>query len=188
MDNSPRDRTTAIAWARSIMDDRRAVFLDTETTGLGKSAEIVDLAVVDVSGEILIDTLVRPSIRIPPEATAIHRIRDADVVHAPGWRDIAAEMYALLSERIVVVYNANFDRAMIWQCCERWGTAWCESDWRCAMRAYAAYRSQWLAGKQRPRWYKLPDAALSFGIAPGGHRARADAEVCRAVVAAMANG
>ena len=45
---------------------RQPLYLDTETTGLGRSAEIVDICIVDDAGQVLVDTLVRPRFPIPP--------------------------------------------------------------------------------------------------------------------------
>lgn len=66
-----------------------ALILDTETTGLGDDAEVaevVELAVIDCAGAVLLDTLVRPSGRVPAEAAAIYGITDAmlaDLARAP---------------------------------------------------------------------------------------------------------
>src|SRR5687768_16062348 len=78
-------RAGAVAWARAIIADPSTVFLDTETTGLGRDAEAVEVAVVGVDGSIVLDTLVRPAQPIPPEASAIHGILDVHVDAAPGW-------------------------------------------------------------------------------------------------------
>lgn len=69
-------RTRSIAWARGAISDPDVVFLDTETTGLGAQAEIVDIAAIDGHGQILMDTLVRPTRSIPREASNIHGILD----------------------------------------------------------------------------------------------------------------
>lgn len=37
-----------------------ALILDTETTGLEEHAEIVEIAVIDYTGAVLLETLVRP--------------------------------------------------------------------------------------------------------------------------------
>ena len=59
-----------------------ALILDTETTGLGDDAEVVELAVIDCAGAVLLDTLVRPSGPVPAEAAAIHGITDAMAANA----------------------------------------------------------------------------------------------------------
>ena len=43
------DRRTAIDLARTLITER-AVFLDTETTGLDAASEVVEICIVDVEG------------------------------------------------------------------------------------------------------------------------------------------
>lgn len=180
-------RAAAIAWAKGLAEDPAVVFLDTETTGLGGGAEVVDLAVVDGSGRIVLETLVRPMAAIPIEATAIHGIGDADVAAAPTWPEVHDALCRLLAERTVVVYNAAFDRRLVGQCGARHGLALPEVRWECAMLAYAGYRAEAGGRGRLLRWHKLEQAVLAFGAEPGGHRAAADALACRAVVLGMAS-
>ena len=70
--------------------DANALILDTETTGLDDDAEVVELAVIDCAGTVLLDTLVRPSGPVPAEAAAIHGITDAMLADAPTWSEIHA--------------------------------------------------------------------------------------------------
>ena len=76
------------------MDDPRVIYLDTETTGFGPRAEIVDIAAVSAAGEVLLESLVQPTRRIPADATRVHGITNADVKDAPAWCD----QYALSSQ------------------------------------------------------------------------------------------
>ena len=67
--------------------DRIAV-VDVETTGLGASDEIVELAVVTLDGAgtevAVLDTLVRASRPIGPGASQVNGLRDADLAGAPS--------------------------------------------------------------------------------------------------------
>ena len=179
----------AVAWAARIAADPLVVYLDTETTGLGAEDEIVDLAVVGSGGEVLLDTLVRPSRPIPPAASAIHRLTDADVAEAPAWHQVYPALRDLVCDRVVVVYNADFDRRLITQCCIRCGVDPPVADWHCAMRAYADFHGE--PGRAGGfRWHPLERAVRTVGALPGtswaAHRALADALACRAVVLGMA--
>jgi len=60
-------------------------FLDTETTGLwrGDGAELVEVALMDETGKVWVDTLVKPEKPIPSGATAVHGITDDMVKDAP---------------------------------------------------------------------------------------------------------
>ncbi|CAA9543443.1 MAG: DNA polymerase III epsilon subunit [uncultured Thermomicrobiales bacterium] len=175
----------AVSWAREVCADPTAVYLDTETTGLGGDAEVVDIALVSADGRVLLDTLVRPQGPIPAAASRIHGIVAEDVRWAPGWDEVHAELCALLHGRAVVVYNADYDRRIVSQCCQRHRLADVAARWHCAMRQYAVFRGEG-AGRRGHRWHRLEHAAVSFGAAPGGHRALGDALSCRAVVLGMA--
>jgi DNA polymerase III subunit epsilon len=178
---------TSVAWAQWIIRHRNAVFIDTETTGLDGSAEIVDIAIVGVDGKVLLDTLVKPARHIPSFVSRIHGIYDDDVANAPSWCDEYEMAYPLLSGRPVVVFNVGFDRRIIQQCCaiSRLRQIDGAPGWHCAMKMYATYIGERGHGY---RSQKLENAARSFNITPGGHRALGDAEACRQVVHRMAQG
>src|SRR5829696_7849348 len=179
-------RTKAITWAMGVAADPRVIYLDTETTGFGPRAEIVDIAVVSAAGEVVLESLVQPTRRIPADATAIHGITNADVKHAPAWCDLYEDLQRALAGRRIIVYNVIFDRQMVNQACDRYALAAPAADWECAMRKYAGFYGNWDPGKRWYRFEKLERAVLAFGAEPGDHRAAADAVACRAVVLGMA--
>lgn len=187
---SPHRRTeqqdAVILWARHVTSDPGALYLDTETTGIDDSAEVIEVSVVDRGGQTVFDSLVRPVGPIPAAARRIHGIGEEDVRDAPDWSVVHPELCHILEGRVVVVYNAAFDRRLITQCAQRHGLHVPPGDWQCAMLQYAALKQ--VPGRYPGtfRWHKLEQAAASFGASPGGHRARADALACRTVVMGMA--
>nr|AAB81660.1 putative [Escherichia phage N15] len=64
------------------------LLIDTETTGLGEYAEIIEIAIINMRGEVLLDTLVKPTKPIPPEVTEINHITNEMVASAPAWCDV----------------------------------------------------------------------------------------------------
>src|SRR5699024_12659295 len=112
-------RARAVSRARGMVEDPETVYIDTETTGLDGSAEIVDIAVVATNGEVLLDTLVRPQRRIPAAASRIHGIRDDHVTDAPEWDEVYRVLAPLVTERPVVIYNVDYDRKIIQQVCRQ---------------------------------------------------------------------
>jgi DNA polymerase III subunit epsilon len=175
-----------MAWAVEVASDPATVYLDTETTGLGPEAEIVDIAVLDGSGRILLETLVRPRGPIPREATRIHGLVAADVASAPTWTEVHDRLCLVLEGRRVVAYNARFDRRIVAQCCARHRLPDRFQAWECAMLAYAAFAGGGELGAGGHRWPRLECAAAAFGVPAGAHRAAADAAACRAVVEGIA--
>lgn len=83
-----------------IQLDRPVAFFDLETTGLSRSEDrIVELALLILHPDGRIVDKVRrfnPEIPIPPEASAVHGIRDADVAGEAPFRSRARSLGALL--------------------------------------------------------------------------------------------
>ena len=181
------DRRSALLWSREMVLSPNVVFLDTETTGVKPTDDIVDIAIITASGEILFEQLIKPARPIPPDTSAFNGITNMMLVDAPELSDVYPALAQLLADRVVVAYNVDFDQSMLSNAMKRRGLPWLEStSWSCAMEAYAAYNGE--ASWHRPgfRWINLEKATARFGIPKPTHRALADAEACRAVVHALA--
>lgn len=178
----------ACAWLEA-----NALILDTETTGLGDDAEVIEIAVIDCTGEILLDTLVRPSGPVPAEAAGIHGITDAMLAGAPTWSEIHDRFCALVRGRQVVAYNRDFDTRVLAQTARRYALPLpVEIDpsvvdrMHCAMQAYAAFRGEWSEEKGCYRWQKLSAAAEQQGVTVGNaHRALGDCVMTLGIIRAM---
>lgn len=181
----PLTRANAITWAREIVADPNAVYLDTETTGLGRFAKICDIAIVAQDGTVLLDTMINPGEPIPAAASNVHGITDEMVADAPTWRDVAADIACLLENRRVVIYNRGYDAELLEQHNKEIDWHPFNADYQCAMLAFSDFDGT-MGNYRTLKWHKLDVAAAHFGIAPGGHRALADTETTRQVVHAMA--
>ena len=106
------DRNYAIEWAKDILANKdKFLILDTETTGLD-DAEIVQIGIIDIDGNILLDSLVKPSISIPSEVSEIHKITDDMVVNSPTFPELYFRIKEILSNKQVIIYNAGV--AKLW--------------------------------------------------------------------------
>lgn len=163
------------------------VFMDTETTGLDKNAEIVEIAVIDCDGSILFESFVRPSRPIPPDLTAIHGIDNQMVKKAPTFPVVWASLRTYLLDRKIALYNAEFDLRMMRQSYEVYKLAWKERlSALDIMQLYAAYRGEWDATRRAYRYFKLEEAGKSLRIPlPNSHRAADDARLTRALLYAI---
>jgi DNA polymerase III subunit epsilon len=98
--------------------DRPLVFIDLETTGLDFARDrIVELAVLRLSPGGDVSERVRrfnPGIPIPPEATAVHGIRDEDVADEPPFPRVARSLADLLEPCDLAGFNIRrFDLPML---------------------------------------------------------------------------
>ena len=153
---------TTLADFRKALLGNDFLVLDSETTGLERG-EVVQIAIINNKGETLLDTLVKPAWDIPAAATMIHGIKTETCNDAPTWMDIAPTIKTILEGKLLVVYNANYDRKIMHQTAERWGlpkTEWKEiSTWLCAMDAFAEHFGEWNDYHQSYRWQRLSFAA-----------------------------
>lgn len=185
---TPREQ--AIQWATSIAHNPYAVVLDTETLSLRPEDGICDLCIVAIDGTILFDSLINPGRPIPTEASNVHGIRDEDVRDAPTFAEAYDDINTVLRDRVVVVYNRDFDAAVLDACCDRYDLpAFGTRSWDCAMKAYSDFDGTRSTNWRRPglKWWKLGEACEAMGVTlTGAHRAHADAEATRLLVLAMA--
>lgn len=181
--SSSRATRRARAWAQSLCLTAWCV-CDTETTGLGADAEIVQVAVVDGhDGSLLLDRDVRPArAAMDVEAVAIHGLDFRRLSTAPSWPHVYAELFPLLATRRVVAYNAEFDRRLLEQTCDLFGIPRPSLLWDCAMERYTEWGGSWRS---------LRSACAVEGIAPwtdAPHSAAADARLTWRLVRLMAEG
>jgi len=104
----------ATEWARELLEEGRFLTLDSETTGLSKDAQFVELAIVEhdgsPEGRVLLNLRIRPSCPIDAEAVAVHGHSMEYLAHAPTFAEAHPLIVGALERRRVVVYNAAFDR------------------------------------------------------------------------------
>jgi DNA polymerase-3 subunit epsilon len=92
------------------------LFLDTETTGLKFYDQIIEIAIVDYTGKVLFNSLVRPvapTARVSDSAYRTHGICIEDLKDATTWPEIHEQIKAVIGTKCVVAFGASFDRSMI---------------------------------------------------------------------------
>jgi DNA polymerase-3 subunit epsilon len=162
------------------------VVLDTETTGLDKRAEIVELSIIDKHGNTLFDSLIKPKGRIPQDAERIHGISNADVENADSWHDVYECVRKILAGRNVAIYNAEYDTRIIQQTCQFHGLEMIKFKSVCVMLDYAKFRGEWNYSRGNYKWQKLTNAAKQQGIEiKNAHRALGDCMMTLAVLKKM---
>ena len=178
------DRREAIRAAKELLE-ARPVYLDTETTGLNASSEVVEICVLDHDGRSLMNQLVRPSIPIPSDASRIHGITEVMVATEPTWDEVWPAVEQAISGRMVAVYNAEYDLMVMRQSNRKRGLIWrAPSDqFTCLMKLYARFYGEWNPARHSYRWQSLDQAARQCGIYAGQrHRAYEDALLARSVL------
>jgi DNA polymerase-3 subunit epsilon len=98
--------------------ERPLCFFDLETTSVNiKEAKIVEICLHKLSLDSTWTTLtlrINPGIPIPPEATAVHHITDADVANEAKFDEVAKEILDFIGDSDMGGFNSDkFDRFIL---------------------------------------------------------------------------
>lgn len=149
-----------------LLDGRRNVIvLDTETTGTDPStSELLQVSIINGSGEILFDQYIRPTRATSwPEAERINHISPEMVKNAPTIDDLLPEIQRIiLSADCIIGYNIPFDITFLqWVNCEF--PEWAGENPVCliidVMELFAAIYGDWHSYYQNYKWQPLVNAA-----------------------------
>lgn len=150
------------------------VVLDVETTGIGPSHQIVEVAGIiyetefgEVVGEF--DTLIRPTRSIDAEATMKHGLRASDTSMAPTFEEVGPMLARLFHRRPVISYGVKFDSDMLNSEFERNGIDFQITQMSCALSPFGSQVSLIEAatriGYKLETWHQaLPDARAALAI------------------------
>lgn len=160
------------------MSTDRIAVIDLETTGLSpwRHDRIVEIGIVVISPDGTVhheyESLVNPARDIGP--TSIHRITAGEVVHAPGFEDLAGDVLEILAGVSAVAgHNVGFDSTFLVREYERMGVTFPQIPLLCTTKLFGRV--------------SLAKCCDELGITPEGtlHRAIADARATAQLVAAV---
>lgn len=168
-------RERSAQWAKELLsrDPSTWVILDTETTGLGPGDEVVQIAIIDGAGNVLINNvLVKPTVSISEGARGVHGITEEMIASAPRFLEVLPAIRDAVHGKVVVIYNASFDISLLTQSARASGErlAFQAAQYDDAMLYYAEWFGQWNDYHGSFRWQRLVG---------GEHSALGD---CRAVL------
>ncbi len=165
------DKVEASEWARCILERNDVLILDTETTDL--DGEIIELAIINLKGDVIYNGRFNPLTPISEGAQAIHGITMGAVANEPRFAEQKFEVFGpIILSGLVLIYNKSFDVARLHHTCELHGLDMPNFKADCIMEWYAQYCNEWSEYHQSYRWQPLS----------GGHDALGD---CRAALATL---
>lgn len=183
-----QSRQRAIETAQRIIDGN-PVYIDTETTGIDRTDEIVEISIISASGDLVFNSLFRPTQPIKPAASAIHHLTNENLKDAPTWVVLYPKIRGCLFGKVVAGYNVGFDLRMMAQSHARYKLPWKDTFTSLdVMQVYSEYRAEWDPYRRTYRIFKLEEAGKFLDIPiPNTHRSTADALLTRAVLHAIAS-
>jgi DNA polymerase-3 subunit epsilon len=157
------DRDYVVRWARNIIEcPNNYVILDTETTGVGKNDVVIEIAIINIKGDTLLNTRIKPTKRkrISPEAIEIHGIKMKDLENSPALIDLFQQIKGILSGKTLLIYNEVFDTQLIMQTLTQDGSQslYFHTYTECVMLKYAQFVGEWNSYHHDYKWQRLPSA------------------------------
>lgn len=148
---------------KTLLEPRTILFVDTETTGTGSDAHIVQLAWI-FAGKAQ-NRLIKPDDwTIPAEATAIHGITTEHALqHGQDAAAVFQELHLAITRcEAIVAHNASFDMRMIKQEFDRLQLVMPVKRQICTMLGSMHYVG--LPGKygNQPKWPKLQELHMKL--------------------------
>lgn len=91
----------------------KCLILDTETTGLADEDRIIDIAIIDMQGNVIFNSLIDPVMDIPEKITEITGIKGRELVGQPFFSAVADQIIRILEGKLVLAWNSSFDQRMV---------------------------------------------------------------------------
>lgn len=177
-------RQEAIHWAARIIEcladgtiaADEVLILDSETTVL--HGEIIELAIINLRGEVKYNQRFKPTQMIAPEAAAVHGLTADLLEEEPDFASEWPTIKALIEgARLVLIYNASYDVYCLDKTCALHECKPIPMTTECLMEWYAQFVGDWSDYHQDFRWQPLPG---------GDHSALGDCQAALEVLRTMA--
>ena len=128
----------AIAWARKLLASTGWRLFSLEASGKGAQAEIAQAAVIEPDGTKLCFSDVR--------------MAACEDETLPIFSQVYEHLHGLLTDQIVVAYDAPYHNLMLERACQRHGLSLIRMEWQCLMLWYARYNGEWNPYNKNFQW------------------------------------
>lgn len=109
--------------------------IDTETTGVGKKDQVIEVTLLHADGSILFNSLVKPTCAVHWSAYNVHKITNEELANQPSWPDVHQEFLEAVNKvDLVYIYNKPFDTRLLDQTYQEFGLVMPDIKTECAMK------------------------------------------------------
>jgi DNA polymerase III epsilon subunit-like protein len=101
---------TEIRWAQSVLAMNDLAFMEIDTTGLDEEDEMTRFTLLDASGQLIVDLLIKPETRpLSPAASVASGITPEQLARGLSIEDAWERIQGALSGRYVVSFSQDWD-------------------------------------------------------------------------------
>lgn len=160
-------RTMQNTYQTLFANPEEAIIFDTETTGLTESDEIIEIAIIDLRGEVLFNQRIKPTRKSWKSAEEIHGISPEMLKDCPTWPEVYPTITRIFEGKDVLGWNVEFDIQMLRNTTEKHDLPWMfHFDFKntaCVMTHYGAWVGERYPNSGHYKKYKLTDAVRACG-------------------------
>lgn len=179
------ERPAVLRWAQQIVR-RRPLILASKTMNIAGIDEIIELAIVDIYGQVIFNSLIKPGQPITARDGDQQGIATNLLAQAPTFPDVWPQIYPLLIHNELIIYNAAFYLRSLRQAATRYQLALPAIVSHCMMSKYALYAGEKVS-EHEYKLYDLNEACAEFGIGTGSQQASENAEAIRQLLLVLAS-
>ncbi len=97
------------------MKANNCFWLDTETTGLSSSDEIIELSICTHDKRVVFDSILSSKVNCSAQARSVHGITDEQIANGMPIESAKAALIELLEGKTIISFNVDFDCQMLFQ-------------------------------------------------------------------------
>lgn len=150
-------------WLR-YLESLEYCVIDTETTGSMRFSQVIEITVLNKQGDVIYTTLLQPTTSIEPIATSVHGLTWKDVKDAPQFSQVYQDIYAHLTGKVVLAYNASFDIRLLFQTARAFQVPFPRLEVGCLMYAYGKLKGERYEESAQYKRHALVKACVNEGI------------------------
>lgn len=98
---------------------RDFVIIGCKTNGIDQGAEVIELAITNQDGKVLLNTLVKPAQPLHSGVHYPHAIQDTMLATAPSLPEIYPDFLAVIEQQLCACWHAEFVIRLLMQSCDR---------------------------------------------------------------------
>ncbi|EPJ43974.1 MAG: hypothetical protein OFPI_41070 [Osedax symbiont Rs2] len=103
--------------AANWLDDA-PLYISTKNSGSGEFAQVIEIALLDASQNVIFHSQIRPSVAIDKDAEQYHAINLSSLQGRPVWPDVIDRLKNLLRGRKVIIFDAIYETRILKQSCQ----------------------------------------------------------------------
>jgi DNA polymerase-3 subunit epsilon len=153
------DTESPVDWAQIVLArSNNYLIVDTETTGVDALGEVLEIAIIDLTGRVLMEQHFRPESmeEIPEVARSLTGLTMADLQDKPAFHEVYSRIVEMTKGKTILAYNAEFDQRLLLQTCLKYDLAPLANSWDCVMLKYSEYVGEWSEYHGNFQYQKLP--------------------------------